>query len=480
MRMGLQTSNVVSVRGLRPVFRPPVFHASAALRLGVWLALPAWVAGCHAPDSSALDRRLIGEVMMHSELAGNLRTLTMPGGRLSGSPNADHAAHFVADQLRRYGVRNVHFEPFEMTTWCDRRTVVTVLGDPPAAVEGAIALGNSLTTPPEGITADVVDVGKGSDEDFLAHAQALRGTFAMVREGGGHRGQKMRRALEHGAVGMVQVSELDDRARVGTCHSEPRPEPGVVIKGSDGKAWAERLAAGEPVQINVQIDADAWSCRPDNVVGELPGTGATAREIVILCAHLDSWHLAEGAIDNGNGSATILETARALAGAGWKPRRTVRFIWFMGEEHGLHGSKAYVQAHADELDRVVAVVNVDMPGSPRQLATFGHPEIIDFLQGARRQLAGYELSPEIANATWGSSDHAPFMRQGVCAVSLSGDLGPGVKFYHSTGDTYEQVDIRGTTESAAVLAVLVRQLADCPQRPSVRLAPQTTPPENGM
>ncbi|MCK4659923.1 MAG: M20/M25/M40 family metallo-hydrolase [Phycisphaerae bacterium] len=444
-----------------------------SVRVGIGLlALMVFAGGCRQPKAVSLDRQLIGEVLMCSELSANLRTLAMPGGRLSGSPNGRKAERFVAGKAARYGLSNVHFEPFEMTTWQDRRTTVVVLGDPPQVLEGALALGNSLSTVPEGISAAVVDVGIGLEKDFQAHAHELEGKFALVREGGIHRGAKMRLACEHGAVGLVQVSRLDDRVRVGTCHAKPRPEPGITIKGSDGKALTQRLQNGETVRINVKIDADAWVCQPNNVVAEIPGAGPSAHEVVILCAHLDSWHLAEGALDNGTGATAILEAARALVRLRWKPNRTVRLIWFMGEEHGLHGSKAYVRDHADQLDNIVAVINVDMPGAPRKFITFGHPEIVKFLQSFQKGLAGFELNEEVANATWTASDHAAFMKQGVCALSLSGEMGPGVKYYHSTGDTYDQVDRRATIRCAAVLAVLVRQLADCSARPTVRLDPE--------
>ncbi len=446
----------------------------------------AWVVlgGCHRPplDSDAVDHHLLGEVMMHGELAENLRALCMPGGRLSGSENGHKAERYVAQKLRDYGFDSVHFEPFNMTTWRDRETVVTVLDDPPQVLEGALSLGNCLSTPPEGITAEVVYAKHGTEEQFEEVADRLDGKFALVREGNLHRAEKMKIALRHGAAGALQVSSLDDRARVGVCHSEPRTEPGVVITGADGARLIERIEAGETVRLNIRIVADAWEAIPNNVVGEIPGTGPLADEIVILGAHLDSWHLAEGAIDNGNGASSILETARALATAvamGWQPKRTVRIVWFMGEEHGLFGSKAYVKAHADELDDIVAVVNIDMPGAPRKFHTFGHPEVIEFLQSVRADLAAFEIDENIGNATWTASDHAPFMKQGVCAIGLSGDLGDGVKFYHSSGDMYEVVDRRGTIQSSAVLAVLVRRLADCPRRPTERYDPAKLAEEMG-
>ncbi|MFQ5807240.1 MAG: M28 family metallopeptidase [Phycisphaerae bacterium] len=192
------------------------------------------------------------------------------------------------------------------------------------------------------------------------------------------------------------------------------PAPGIAIRHDDGEKLAEKPAAGT-VRLNLKVQANIWDGEPNNVVAEIPGSGPLAHEVVVLCAHLDRWHLAEGVIDNGNGSAKILETARALAALDWKPRRTARFIWFMGEEQDLFASKAYVEAHADELDDIVGVVNLDMPGSPRKFATFGHPEIVGFPKSVGTQLRGYEISEGTGNPRGSWSDHAPFMAAGVCA-----------------------------------------------------------------
>jgi Iap family predicted aminopeptidase len=461
----------------------PFFHAletsstmsyHAQLKLLIGLALFAGcLAGCQQPRAAVDDRLLVGEVMTNSELPANLRAICMPGGRLSGSENAHDAERYVAEKLREYGLADVHLEPFEMTTWRDRKTVVTLLDDTPVRLEGALALGNTLSTPHEGRTAELVNVGTGTEEEFEAAAADLPGRFALTFESGRHRGAKMTSALEYGAAGMVQVSRLDDRARVGTCHKAPRHEPGVVILRPDGEALAERLEAGETVRLNIKVLADAWDVTPNNVVGEIPGRGPTAHELVLVTAHLDSWHLAEGAIDNGNGAACILEIARALSAIDWQPRRTVRFVWFMGEEHGLYGSKAYVEAHQDELDDIVAVLNVDMPGRPQRFGHFGHEEIEPFLLEMRERLVGFDISDEIRNASWTASDHAAFMKQGVCAIGLWGPLGDGVKFYHSTGDTYDVVDLAATNQAAAAMSVVVKSLADAPERPTVRKEPQT-------
>lgn len=435
---------------------------------GLLIALGLY--GCHqARHPHDLDRLLIGETIANAELAPNLRVLSMPGGRLSGTPNAEKAEEFVAEKLREYGLTNVHFEPFEMSCWTSYETQVTIEGDPPQEVAGALVLARTISTPADGITANVIDVGKGTAEDYAAHADELAGCFALVRDGR-PRSDKIRFAIEHDAAGVLIMASANRPPYIGNGHSEPRREPVVLIPHDE--QLLDKLAAGEAVSVNVKYTTRNWDCEPRNVVGEIPGHGLLSHEVIIIGAHLDSWHLAEGAIDNGNGSATILEVARVLSTVDWKPRRTIRFVWFMAEELGLVGSHAYVDAHLHELDRVVAMINLDMPGEPRRLAYFGdHAEVEPLLKQIVDDLPGYEMLPEIRRYQWTGSDHAPFVEQGVCALTLSGELGPGVKNYHTAGDTYEIVDTRGTLHSAAVVAILARRLADAPERPTVRHIP---------
>ncbi len=433
-------------------------------RLVLMLLGTTGLGGCQQPRAAFDDRVVIGEVMLRSEFAANLRTLCLPGGRLAGTPNAEQAAEFVAQKLRAYGLQNVHFEPFEMSCWTVRQTRVSILDDPAHEIEGAIALARTQPTPPGGITAELIDLGDGKAEDFTVRGPELAGKFVLLREGES-RGPRVKLVCEQGAAGVVFLSRPERAPTIGNGHTSPRAEPVVVIPHDSN--LPDRLAAGETLRLNIQLDTENWNCQPRNVIGEIPGRGPLAREVVIVCAHLDSWHLAEGGMDNGSGSATILETARALTHIGWQPWRTVRFIWFMAEELGLEGSEAYVRQHVGELEHVVAVINMDMPGAPRRLAYNGDPVVEPFLQRLATDLAAYELSPEISRWTGGNgSDYAPFVQHGVCAMSIGGELGPGVQHYHTAGDTYETVDRRGTVQSSAVLGVLVRRLADEPQRPT--------------
>ena len=439
------------------------------LTAGVYLFTLVLASGCQQPNGDLLDRLVIGEVMTHSQFATNLRALSVPGGRLTGTPGAEQAQEYVANKLREYGLQNVHAEPFEIASWIVRETEVTLLTDPPRTIEGAIALGRTLSTPPEGITAELVYLGQPTEGDFAARAADLAGRLVLVDDKGLRRGQKLKLALEQGAVGLVVMSQPQRAPIIGNGHHEPRPEPIVAVPYD--QQLLDALAAGQSLKMRLRYVTENWTAHPCNIVGEIPGSGPQANEVIMLTAHLDSWHLAEGAMDNGSGSATILETARALATLDWKPRRTIRFVWFMGEELGLCGSRAYVERHLDELDNVVALCNLDMPGEPRSLLAFGHPEVSALLDEVRGNLAGYELDLAVREPSGDWSDHAPFMRQGVCTLTIAGELGPGSKYYHTAGDVYDTVDRRGTVSSAAVLAVIAHHFADAPSRPAQRLAP---------
>ncbi len=429
-------------------------------------ALLLSLGGCRTPGEHA-ERVAVGEIMLHSHFAANLRALSVPGGRLSGTENARQAEEFIAAQARSYGLKNVRFHAFEMHCWKDRTTDITLLVDPPRRYEGAVALGRTQSTPPGGVTAELVDVGDGRPEDFAAKADRLAGRIALTRDAGPTRWRKLELVRQYGGTGMLVMMPPEREPVIGNGHAEPRPEPAAVIR-HDADLLA-RVAGGETLRLNMSLETENWVCRPRNVIAEIPGRGPYAHEVIIVCAHLDSWHLAEGALDNGSGSTTVLEVARALASTGWRPRRTVRFIWFMGEELGLCGSEAYVRDHADELDDIVAVINLDMPGRPQQIGHYGHPEIEPFLERFVSDLSAYGLSPEIRTFRGTRSDHAPFMRAGVCALAIAGDIGPGGRHYHTTGDTYETVDRQGTIPTAAVVATLVRRLADADERPTVRL-----------
>jgi len=193
----------------------------------------------------------------------------------------------------------------------------------------------------------------------------------------------------------------------------------ITLRGDQHQDLFERVARGEPVELEFDVDNRFYEgpVEQHNVVADLVGT-ELPDEYVIVCAHLDSWDGAEGCVDNGTGVATTLEAARLLAAAGARPRRTIRFILWSGEEQGLLGSRAWVEQHADLLPRISAVFNHD-EGTNYLAGLHVTPEMAPQLEAACAPV--FDLDPTMpfrlqsgdGLPAAASSDHASFVRAGV-------------------------------------------------------------------
>jgi Zn-dependent M28 family amino/carboxypeptidase len=199
-----------------------------------------------------------------------------------------------------------------------------------------------------------------------------------------------------------------------------------------------------------------------NTVAEIRGT-EKPDEVVIIGGHLDSWDLGTGATDNGTGSMAVLEAARALQKIGVKPKRTIRFVLFTGEEQGLNGSKAYVAAHKVELPKISGML-VDDSGTGRVL-TIGLMGNYALLEPMSRVLYPLAESAGIMEPTLrseGGSDHIPFDQAGVPGFWCVQDPADYDKTHHSQADVLERVRWDDLTQGAQVLAVFAYNVAQLP------------------
>ena len=203
-------------------------------------------------------------------------------------------------------------------------------------------------------------------------------------------------------------------------------------------------------------------------MGEIPGTDL-ARELVVVGAHLDSNDLGPGALDNAAGSAAVLEAARAFRALGLKPRRTIRFVLWTGEEEGMVGSIAYVERHRAEMDATVAALVMDV-GAGRPLGWFsmGRTDLDAEIRELSRPLAQFgEFAVE--HAAFAATDNAPFMAEGVPNLILLQDESSYFPVHHTVADTPDKIDPRDYASSVATLAATAYQIADRPRRFGRRL-----------
>jgi carboxypeptidase Q len=200
-----------------------------------------------------------------------------------------------------------------------------------------------------------------------------------------------------------------------------------------------------------------------NVIAELNGS-ERPDEIVILGAHLDSWNLGTGALDNGCNAALVIDAVRAIRSAGTRPKRTMRFILFSGEEQGLFGSLAYVRAHRKELDNVVAELVLDAgDGAITGFSTQGRSDVENALRPLLQPFTGWNAA-EITNDAELGTDNFDFMLEGVPTLLPNQQPTNYLVNYHASSDTFDKVDMKQLKINEAITAELALELANAPQR----------------
>ena len=396
------------------------------------------------------------------------------GARVSALESGQAAQDWVEAQFREFGLSNVRQESFDLLGWDRGEAEITVL-ESAAEVEGPLRILSLGHVASDAVEAELLNAGYGTAEEIAALGDAVRGRIVVVDVSsppgygrGVHRTEKVTLATEAGAVGFIQVNNREgDLVPVGvaTMGDVSTEIPAVAADLASGDRLREALEAG-PVRVRLAVVNWMERSTAANVLGDIPGR---TDEVIVVGGHLDSWDLAQGAVDNGSGSMAVLEAARALAAhverTGVQPLRTIRFALWMGEELGLYGSRAYVANQLAEgtMDQHVATLNLDVVGAPTGLGAMGRTEGHTLLGAIRDALvdAGYELDEEISTGGGLYSDHQPFIMEGVPVVAVRSRQRPeAAGVGHTTADLRDVVDEEGIAASAAVSSALLWALAN--------------------
>jgi len=235
------------------------------------------------------------------------------------------------------------------------------------------------------------------------------------------------------------------------------------------------------VEVDIQAKFIDGPITVFNTVGEVKGS-EKPDEFVVIGAHLDSWDLGTGTMDNGTGSCVVLETARAvaaLAKAGHRPKRTIRFCLFTGEEQGLHGSREYARKHADEMPKTsLAIVHDTGTGKVTGFATMNQPKITELLEPELKSLVGLEGWVGLDDGYLFGSDHQSFIPGGVPGFACRQEIDEYRYTHHSQTDTFDHAKGPNLVQGAQVLAVTSVRVANMPELlPRTRIAPKKKDPE---
>jgi hypothetical protein len=270
------------------------------------------------------------------------------------------------------------------------------------------------------------------------------------------------RAFASGVAGVVYMGSRprDVLHRHNASKGTANDRPMLVMERGAAQRLQRLLERGKSLRLTVEIELDdGGPYESYNVVGEIRGS-EDPEEVVVIGAHLDSWGLGTGALDNGCNVALIIDLARQMKRLGIIPRRTIRFALFNGEEQGLNGSRGYTETHADELDGHVMASSFDI-GSGRISGFFtnGRTELVDFLEEALVPVNGLGPFTNL-NVPIVGTDNFDFMMQGVAnlvANQESANYGPN---YHAGTDTFDKVDLEQLRLNAAIVAAVTMAFAE--------------------
>ncbi|MBF5045154.1 M20/M25/M40 family metallo-hydrolase [Aggregicoccus sp. 17bor-14] len=456
----------------------PLALPTAALAL--LSAAPA-KAPAATPAAQELDprvaSRLMGPALTEGHAWALLTELTDTiGPRLSGSAGAEAAVQWARARLEADGVK-VRLEPVQAPHWVrgvETGEVLAATGRRAQTLH-LTALGGSVPTEKEGLTAEVVEVH--SFEELTALGQGARGKIVLFNhdmstaEGYGRasalRTRGASEAAKLGAVGMLVRSLATASLR--TPHTGAmRYEEGVAkvpaaaVTTEDAALLHRLLAANpkEPVRVKMVLGCQTLPDVPSsNVVAEIRGR-ERPDEVVVLGAHLDSWDLGTGAHDDGAGVVMAMDTARLLAHLERPPRRTVRIVLFMNEENGLAGGRAYAAAHAGELAKHVAGLESDAGGGRPLGVTVKAGPGADALM--RRLLPPLQAvgAAQLLEGEAGGADLSPMASAQVPFAGVRVDTSHYFDVHHTAADTLDKVDPQALAQSTAAFAWVTYALAE--------------------
>jgi Zn-dependent M28 family amino/carboxypeptidase len=227
---------------------------------------------------------------------------------------------------------------------------------------------------------------------------------------------------------------------------------------------ARFIAASQPVKVHLDMPNKITERAPsENVVAEIRGS-EKPDEFVILGAHLDSWELGTGALDDGCNAAMVIDAARAIRATGSIPKRSIRFVLFTGEEQGMLGSWAYALAHRSELDRMDAAIIFDSgDGKVTGYSLGGRKDIAANVKQALRPLASLGPLENTFDSDMGT-DNLDFLFEGVPTLVANQEPDDYMVNYHAASDTYDKVDFAQLKRNEAIAAVTAYAIADLPEK----------------
>ncbi len=436
-----------------------------------------FITSVHAQSLSEQDRAQI-MALKKTALSSNLAyeidesLTTEVGPRRVGTPGDKLGVDWAVAKMKQLGFDKVWTEDVTHYAWHRGTAEARILAPYPQKMV-AIALGGSVGTPKTGLSAEVVEFA-----DFAALKAAAPGSldgkiayvsFRMARKinGAGYgpavrtRGAGPSVAASKGALALIIRSVGTDNNRIGHTGGLHYKDgiakiPAAALSNPDADLLSNQIRRGKPVKVFLKLTAERRDDTPvitHNVIGEV--TGRThPNEYVVMGAHLDSWDVGTGAVDDGIGVSISLAAAHYIASLPERPKRTIRVILFAAEEVGLVGAEEYVRKHEDDMVNHMIGAEWDFgTGRIYEMTPGVGPSALNAIRELAGLLAplGVSLSPK--NTAKGQSDMSALGNKGMPAINFEPDGMAYFDYHHTENDTLDKVDAEALKQNTAVYVI---------------------------
>ena len=432
-------------------------------------------------NDSAIIRSFYNEALTNGKAYGWLKVLTTDiGPRLSGSPQAANAVKWSEMLFNSLKLDRVVKQKMMVPHWVrgPKEKAYIIKGEKKTEVP-VCALGGSIATPKNGLTAEVIEVRSFDELNRLGNQVAGKivffnfswdqtkiNTFEAYGDAVAPRGGGAQKAAPYGAVGVVvrsAGSSHDDFPHTGAMGYNDTitkiPACAISTNGADMLSRLLRLKSMPPVKFSFNQQCKML---PDtvsfNVIGEIKGS-EYPDEIITIGGHLDSWDLGQGAHDDGAGVVQCAEVLNLFRTLNIQPKRTIRCVFFMNEENGGRGGKTYAEECKKANEKLIAALETDAGGfTPRGFGFSGDSVKVAKLRGYKKLFEPYNLYSW--DGSGGGADIGHLVDQCPVMIGLSPDSQRYFELHHTAADTFDKVNQRELELGAASIAALVYLISE--------------------
>jgi len=454
------------------------------MRMTVVMLSLMWVSGAlllaqyskeeMAQAASLRDQAMEGS--MAYEITASLTTEVGP--RLAGTPGDLRAVAWAEAKFKALGFDEVKKEPVTFPRWRRGSESAEVVAPFPQPLH-VTALGFSVGTPSEGVEAEVVEVAS-LDALTKMDAAKVEGKIVFIN----NRMERTKSGAGYGAAVVARRSGAAEGAKLGAkavlirsigTDSHRFPHTGVMryqegiekipagaLSNPDADLLADMLKRADKVRLKLKLDCGmAGEATSYNVIGEMKGS-QTPEKVVILGAHLDSWDLGTGAIDDGAGVGIVMAAARLIGQLENRPKHTIRVVLFANEETGLFGGRQYAKAHAGQVQNHVIGAESDFgAGRIWQFMSLVPEEKLSYIAQIAAVLAPLDITLG-SNQAWGGPDLGPLRRLGVPMATLRQDGTDYFDYHHTPDDTLDKIDPKAMDQNVAAYVAFAYLAAQTP------------------